>query len=191
MAILRKPGVSLDVSAGAVRITPATWITLGRGALGASLVGFAVISTPDGIAAWLPATIFALAGLLDAVDGAVARRTGTVSALGERLDTEADGLLVFVGAVLVVADGLAPRWFLAVGLARYAFVAGVWLRRQRGLAVGTDDARLATVLPYAATMIGIWTALLPVTTADHTVPLLSVVGVVLLGSFLRSWLVIT
>jgi phosphatidylglycerophosphate synthase len=60
--------------------------------------------------------------LLDAVDGRVARQTGTVSRLGARFDMEVDALLI-----LVLSAYLAPTvgwWVLAIGLARYARVLG-------------------------------------------------------------------
>ena len=56
--------------------------------------------------------------MLDAVDGQVARRTGTVSALGARFDMEVDAFLILVLSVYV-----APAvgwWVLAIGAARYA-----------------------------------------------------------------------
>lgn len=176
---------------GATSVTPATWVTLLRGAMAALLVGFILTDYPAGLLAWIPAVVFAVAGLLDAVDGWIARTTDTVSKAGERLDTEADGLLVLVGTLLVVADGLAPLWFLAVGAARYLFVAGCLFRESRGLSVGTDDARVLKLTTYVSTMCAIWVGLLPVTTATLTVPLLSVVGVAMLLNFCRSWLVVT
>lgn len=63
----------------------------------------------------------AVALALDAVDGWVARRTGTASALGARFDMEADAFLI-----AVLSCGLAPvvgGWVLATGGMRYAFVA--------------------------------------------------------------------
>lgn len=175
---------------GQRRVTPATWITIGRGTLGAALLGWAFFPS-GGTAAWLSALLFASAGLLDAVDGPIARRTETVSELGARLDTEADGLVVLVGSILVVTAGLAPDWFLAVGAARYLYVAGCWFRRTRGNGIGEDDAELLPAAIYAGTMTAIWVALLPVTEPGLTNPLLTVAGVLLLGSFLRSWLVVT
>lgn len=69
--------------------------------------------------------------VLDAVDGYVARRTGTASAFGARFDMEVDAFLI--AALSVHA---APRygwWVLAIGALRYAYVlagwVGPWLRR--------------------------------------------------------------
>ena len=72
----------------------------------------------------LALTVPALA--LDAVDGRVARRTGTVTAFGCRFDGEVDAFLILV--LSVAAAPTVGWWVLAAGLARYAFaVAGWWL----------------------------------------------------------------
>lgn len=173
------------------RVTLATWVTIARGAIAAALSGFVVVGVPAGNAGWLVPAAFAAAGLLDAVDGYVARVTDTVSPLGERLDTEADGLLVLVGAALVVAEGLVAPWFLAVGLARYAYVAGRLLRRRRGLPAGTDDSRRLNAAVYTGTLVGVWVALFPPTDTPFTAVVLTVVGVAQLLGFGRSWLVVT
>lgn len=68
--------------------------------------------------------------MLDAVDGAVARSTGTASRLGARFDMEVDSFLLLVLSVLVAQT--LGAWVLAIGLMRYAFgVVGrlvPWLR---------------------------------------------------------------
>jgi phosphatidylglycerophosphate synthase len=63
--------------------------------------------------------------VLDAVDGRVARRTGTVSRLGARFDMEVDALLILVLSVYVAPT--VGWWVLAIGLARYARLLGGWL----------------------------------------------------------------
>lgn len=62
---------------------------------------------------------------LDAVDGAVARRTGTVTARGGRWDMEVDSALLLIVSLAVAQ--FAP-WALGIGLARYAFGIGGRLR---------------------------------------------------------------
>ncbi len=73
----------------------------------------------------------AIALLLDGVDGKVARRTGSVSAFGARFDMEVDALLILVLSAYVAR--FAGWWVLAIGAARYAFLAAglalPWLRR--------------------------------------------------------------
>jgi phosphatidylglycerophosphate synthase len=62
---------------------------------------------------------------LDAVDGWVARRTGSASPLGARFDMEADAFLILVLSVYDVR--IVGGWILAIGVMRYAFVAAGWL----------------------------------------------------------------
>ena len=54
-------------------------------------------------------TLYLLCGLSDVLDGAVARLTGTVSRLGERLDTLADIIFVTVWLVLFIIP-MAILW---------------------------------------------------------------------------------
>jgi phosphatidylglycerophosphate synthase len=71
-------------------------------------------------------TLAVAALLLDAVDGRVARRTGTCSAFGARFDGEADAFLLMVLSVAVAPS--VGGWVLAIGSARYVFgAAGRWL----------------------------------------------------------------
>jgi phosphatidylglycerophosphate synthase len=107
---------------------PADWVTLAR----ASLVGAVTALVADSLAqpgegAWRPTlvAVATVALVLDAVDGRVARRTGTVSPFGARFDMEVDAFLILVLSVRVAADGAA--WVLAIGAARYLFVAAGWV----------------------------------------------------------------
>lgn len=55
-------------------------------------------------------TLYLLCGLSDILDGAVARSTGTVSRLGERLDTIADIIFVAVWMLLFIPAIDVGRW---------------------------------------------------------------------------------
>jgi phosphatidylglycerophosphate synthase len=68
----------------------------------------------------------AAAFLLDAVDGAVARRFACVSPAGGRLDVQIDAALVLV--LSCAAAPVVGPWVLAIGLMWYAFVAAGWIR---------------------------------------------------------------
>lgn len=115
---------------GAATMGPADLITLVRAVLVGGVAALVADSSGDpGSGVALPV----LAGLalgLDAVDGRVARRTGTVSVVGARFDMEVDSALVLLLTVSV-ADSLG-WWVLAVGSGHYVLVAarrGVpWLR---------------------------------------------------------------
>src|SRR4051794_26835007 len=67
----------------------------------------------------------ALALVLDAVDGPIARMTDTVSAFGGRFDGEVDALLILVLSVDVAHS--TGAWVLALGLVRYVFGAAGWV----------------------------------------------------------------
>ena len=107
---------------GGARMGPASWVTLARATLA---VGVAALAVGSDTPAALLATLAAVALALDAADGWVARRTGTATALGARFDGEVDAFLILALSVYV-----APRygmWVLAIGTARYLFLAGEWL----------------------------------------------------------------
>lgn len=96
-------------------------VTLAR----ATLVGGVTALVADSFESPRPVTVLvaltAVALILDAVDGKVARRTGTSSALGARFDMEVDAFLILVLSIYV-AMSLGP-WVLLIGTMRYAFVA--------------------------------------------------------------------
>jgi CDP-diacylglycerol--glycerol-3-phosphate 3-phosphatidyltransferase len=168
-----------------------TLVTAVRGAAVAVLAGFVVAGRPVALLAWLPALLFAGEALLDAVDGALARATGTTTAFGARLDTETDALALLVGSVVTVRFGAAPAFYLAVGLARYGFVAALTLRQYRGNPVSTLPERKSRRLLAAAQMLVLAVVLVPA--LDTTLSRwLATVGMVpfLLG-FVRDWLLVT
>ena len=103
---------------------------LGAMALMAALVGEAFPRTPlDAMpaAAWWLVVAATLTAMLDAVDGALARRSGLASAFGARFDMETDAAVTLVLCALVVQAGQAGVWILASGLMRYAFVAAAFI----------------------------------------------------------------
>jgi phosphatidylglycerophosphate synthase len=103
----------------------ASWVTLTRATLA---VGVAALTAATFERAVATATLVVLASValaLDFVDGWVARRTATESALGAKLDGEVDAFLI-----LVLSIEVAPTvggWVLLIGLARYAFLAAGWV----------------------------------------------------------------
>ncbi|QAY75032.1 CDP-alcohol phosphatidyltransferase family protein [Agromyces protaetiae] len=116
---------------GASRLGWANLVTAIRSALVGVITGLVAASfvAPIPVPLLIGLTVPALA--LDAVDGWVARRTGSATALGARFDWEVDAFLLLVLSVYV-ARSLGP-WVLAIGLMRYAFVVAGWmLPRLRG-----------------------------------------------------------
>jgi phosphatidylglycerophosphate synthase len=107
------------------RFGPANAVTATRSALVAVVTAMVVASFDGVFATPLFVSIAAVALALDAVDGAVARRTGSESALGARFDMEVDAFLLLVLCVYDVR--FVGWWVLAIGLMRYAFVAVGWV----------------------------------------------------------------
>lgn len=109
---------------GTESLGPADHVTLAR----AVLVGGVTVLVADGISEDAPVTIIvtlaAVALVCDFLDGRIARRTGTASSLGARMDMEVDAFLLLVLSVHVsFAFGF---WVLAIGVMRYVFVAASW-----------------------------------------------------------------
>lgn len=112
-----------------VRLGPADVVTLVRATLTCSIVGLvvdqSVTSGPSASSSVALTVLGAVALALDGVDGRVARRTGTGSAFGGRIDGEGDAFLLLVLSVPVAAE--FGWWVLVVGLARYVFGAAGWV----------------------------------------------------------------
>ncbi|WP_157884027.1 CDP-alcohol phosphatidyltransferase family protein [Arthrobacter alpinus] len=103
---------------------PADWVTAFRAVLAGGAAALVADSFYSPIA--VPALVALSAGtiVLDALDGKVARRTGTTSELGARFDMEVDAFLIF--ALSVYAAPRVGGWVLLIGAARYVLVAAGW-----------------------------------------------------------------
>ena len=104
---------------------PASWVTLARATLAVGVAALVADSFTDGASVALLVTLAAVALALDAVDGWLARRTRTATALGARFDGEVDAFLILALSVYVAPE--LGAWVLAIGAARYVFLAGEWL----------------------------------------------------------------
>ena len=107
------------------RLEPASWVTLARATLAVGVAALAADSFTRDTPVALLVTLASVALALDAVDGWLARRTGTATALGARFDGEVDAFLILALSVYVAPAYGA--WVLAIGAARYLFGAGEWL----------------------------------------------------------------
>lgn len=109
---------------------PADCVTGVRALLVCGVTALVVDSFVRSVSVTAIVLLATLALCLDAVDGRVARRTGTISAFGARFDMEVDAFLIFVLSAYVAPDFAV--WVLAIGLARYALWAAgrlvPWLR---------------------------------------------------------------
>jgi len=106
-------------------IHPADWVTLTRAVLIAGVAGLVADSFSRPLSITALVTLSSIALALDAVDGQVARRTGTVTAVGARIDGEVDAFLILLLSIVVSQDYGA--WVLVIGAARYALLLAGWL----------------------------------------------------------------
>jgi phosphatidylglycerophosphate synthase len=107
------------------RLGPAGWVTLIRATLAVGVAALTAASFERDVAVAALVMLASVALALDFVDGWLARRTGTESALGAKLDGEVDALLILVLSIDVAPS--AGAWVLAIGLARYVFFAAGWV----------------------------------------------------------------
>jgi phosphatidylglycerophosphate synthase len=132
-------------------------------ASGCAAITVTVLAGPVPARTWTLLALTAPALLLDAVDGPVARRTGSASAAGARLDMEVDaGLLVVLS---LAAAPVVGGWVVLIGAMRYLLVAASWLRPVlrtplprssfRRLVAGLQGAVLATAI---APFVPVWVA---------------------------------
>lgn len=128
------------------RLTPADRVTLTRAVLACGVAALvtrdAAGTAPTGAAAPVGVLVglSSVALVLDAVDGRVARRTGTVHPFGARFDMETDAFLILVLS-LHVAAGLG-WWVLGIGAARYLLLLLAALSRWAPWLRGQVPARL-------------------------------------------------
>lgn len=162
------------------RLGPADAVTLTRLAVACVCAGLVAGRLGEPPAADVLAVLAATSLALDAVDGWVARRTGTVTRFGARFDGEADAFLMLVLSVYVASWWAS--WVLTIGAVRYVFGAAghvwPWLR---------DDLPPRYWRKVVAATAGV---ALAAATAGLTTLLLPVAGVLLAESFGRDvlWL---
>jgi phosphatidylglycerophosphate synthase len=161
--------------AGRSRLGAANVVTLGRASLVAGVTALVVTSIARPVPTVLLVTLVGVALALDGVDGQVARRTGTTSALGARFDMEVDAFLILVLSVYI--GGAFGWWTVAMGAFRYLFVAASWAlpwlstplppRFSRKVVAAVQGIVLvvatAHLLPYGLTLVLVAAALAALT----------------------------
>ncbi|HET8605466.1 MAG TPA: CDP-alcohol phosphatidyltransferase family protein [Gaiellaceae bacterium] len=112
------------------------------------------------------ATVLVPAGVLDGLDGPVARARGETTRLGRWLDGSVDGLVLGAAAIGAARAGLLPDWAVALVLARHGLqwlvVAAAYLVRARPPAL---DALVSGKLPGLVLFAGLALAALHVSGA--------------------------
>jgi CDP-diacylglycerol--glycerol-3-phosphate 3-phosphatidyltransferase len=181
----------LSVSSLLTGFGPGTTATILRGWLLACLAGFLFLPRPPGPMGWIPAVIYTFANVCDFLDGYLARVSGHATLMGEALDIEFDALGLLISVSVAVHYSALPAWFLLVGLARYAFLFGLWLRRRADKPIyplpPSDSRRPIAGLQMGALGIILVPVLQPAVTTLGGLLL----AVPLLAGFTRDWLVVS
>ncbi len=163
--------------------TPADRVTLLRAVLVGGCATVVVLGLVDAVASrsWWLFLLAAPALLLDAVDGWVARRTGTASAQGARLDMEIDAVFLVV-LTIPLAFTLGP-WVLAIGAIRYVFVAASWWRPALRQPLRFSTFRRVTAGVQGVVLV---LALIPTVPGRLAAPVTAVALALLVFSFTRD-----
>lgn len=162
---------------------PADTVTAARTALTAALAGHVatVLLLGGAPRTWWIAGLAAVAAVLDAVDGPVARRTGTASAAGARFDMQADA--AFVAVLAVALTPVAGPWVLLAGGARYVFALAATFRAPLRNPLPPSQLRRVIAAVQAAVAV---VAVVPVVPVGTVRGVLTVTVAAVLWSFLRD-----
>lgn len=161
--------------AGLRTLGPANAVTLGRAILVGGVTALVVTAFQRDIPLPLLVGLVGVALALDGVDGQVARRTGSSTALGARFDMEIDAYLILVLSVFLAGDH--GWWTVAIGAYRYAFVAAAWAFPWLSAALPPKFSRkvvaalqgvvlvvvTANLLPHAVNLVALLVALAALT----------------------------
>jgi CDP-diacylglycerol--glycerol-3-phosphate 3-phosphatidyltransferase len=155
------------------------------------LAGLLALPRSIGELAWLPFALALLFNLSDLFDGYLARRSGVTTPLGAKLDLDLDGRGMFIVTLLAVRYGQAAWPFALAGLARYAYVVALWLRRRWGGRLRPAPPN-ALRRPFAGVQMGVATALLaPLFAPPATVFVSTLTLLPFLSHFVYDWLAVT
>jgi phosphatidylglycerophosphate synthase len=113
------------IRSGQLATQTADWVTLTRAVLSAGVAGLVADSFVRSTPVTELVVLASVALALDAVDGQVARRTGTATPLGARFDAEVDAFLILLLSVEVSRQ--YGSWVLIIGAARYVLLAAGWV----------------------------------------------------------------
>jgi CDP-diacylglycerol--glycerol-3-phosphate 3-phosphatidyltransferase len=165
--------------------------SLFRGTLIAALYGFLFSPLPDGWLAWLPGVLYTTAALADGLDGVLARLANHTTKFGEIMDMYFDGLGMLVATGLIVQAGRVPAWYLLIGMVRYFFLFGMWLRVRLGktnhLMPPSVRRRGMAAVQMGFVSVMVW----PLFSPPATQVVAYVFGLPLLVGFLWDWLYVS
>jgi CDP-diacylglycerol--glycerol-3-phosphate 3-phosphatidyltransferase len=177
-------GLLLDLGAGNL-------VSISRGILIGFLYGLIFIPKPSGWLAWVPGMLYSAAALTDIADGALARLTNHATRLGEVLDMYLDGLGMLAATALLAQYETVPRWYVLIGLARYLFLSGMWLRERLGKKNFPLPPSVRRRWMGAVQMGFVSIMLFPLFSPPVVIVVADVFGFSLLVSFLWDWLYVS
>ncbi len=170
----------------------ANLLTVARGLLLAAVAGFLPLSRPVGLGLWVPPGLYAAAVVLDYADGFVARRRGEMTELGASLDETFDTVGLFVAPLLAVSYAQLPAWYLAIPLAKPAYLLGLrlWSRATSRQPAVLPQSRLRRPLATLQMCVAAL-ALSPLLVPPMTTAVATAAMVPFLALFARDWLAVT
>ncbi|MBT6179030.1 MAG: CDP-alcohol phosphatidyltransferase family protein [Deltaproteobacteria bacterium] len=169
------------------------WVTWMRGLAVAFLFGaVSCFATFEGE----PFIFFGAYGLVaigDALDGAAARWTQTVSAMGARLENQVDAMGMLVASIAAIFIETLPPYYLLLSLVYFLFHFGMWFRERMGREVFRDRMMQSLHNRYFA---GVHMCLLTVAlypgAASEILSIIASFGLfLLLLCFVRDWLYVS
>lgn len=170
---------------------PGNHLSLIRGLCIGLLAGFLFGPWPMGALAWWIVLLYTIADVADYLDGYVARRADHTTSLGGILDMEFDGLGTIVVILLAISFGQLPWWYLALGLARYFFILGIWLRKRLNLPIFEMTPSIHRRISAGFQMGFLSAVLWPILPRPMALIAGLLFGGVTAISFLRDWLVVS
>ena len=98
-------------------------------------------------------TLYIIAGVSDMIDGPIARKTGTVSEFGSRLDTLADFILVVVCMMKLLPVLHVPAWLIiwiiVIAVIRAINLLSGFIRRKEIVVLHTAMNKMTGILLFA------------------------------------------
>ena len=162
-------------------------MTIFRGLIICFLAGFWPSDPPEGRPAWIPGLLFAVAMIMDALDGRLARLRCETSSFGAFLDRDLDALGTLIGVLIAIRYARLPAWYILAGMAYYLFACGEWLRKRRGLPLHPLPPSIYRRVVSVFQSVWIALALLPVEFLPMSGAWAALVMIPVLAGFLRDW----
>nr|WP_312578038.1 CDP-alcohol phosphatidyltransferase family protein [Sedimentibacter sp.] len=96
--------------------------------------------------------IYIICGFSDMIDGLIARKTGTTSIIGEKLDSAADMIMIFV-LLLVLFPTINPSnkviiWTIIIGIVRLAAIGAAFVKYKTFASIHTYGNKITGLILF-------------------------------------------